>query len=117
MFTEPRFKKLLEPFEIKNVRLKNRIVKSPFVSTTSDRDGYVTDSLIEAYRTIANGGVGLSIVEGTAVDHLGVSGSPRLGIYDDTYIPGFSRLADAIHKCGCPAFLQLHHAGPGRFDR
>jgi len=78
----------------------------------ADREGFVTESLISCYETIAKGGVGLSIIEGTVVDPLGISGCPRLAVYDDKYIDGLSRLVMAIHKYYCPAVLQLQHAGP-----
>ena len=81
----------------------------------ADKEGFVTESLISCYETIAKGGVGLSIIEGTVVDPLGISGCPRLAVYDDKYIPGLSRLVLAIHKYYCPAVLQLQHAGPAYF--
>lgn len=112
MVRKGKFEKLLEPFQIRQVKLKNRMVKAPYSSITADRDGYVTETGISFYEAAARGGVGLSIVEGTAIDPLGVSGSPRLVIYDDRFIPGLSKLARTIHKYDCSVFLQLHHAGP-----
>jgi 2,4-dienoyl-CoA reductase (NADPH2) len=104
--------KLCEPYQIGQVRLKNRIVKAPFCTVMASREGFVTDSLISCYKTIAKGGVGLSIIEGTVVDPLGISGCPRLAVYDDKYVPGLQRLATAIQQYGSPAILQLQHAGP-----
>ena len=31
---------------------------------------------------------------------------------DDRYIPGFTKLTNAVHKHGCPIFLQIMHSGP-----
>lgn len=107
-----RYWKLCEPFQIGQLRLRNRIVKAPFCTVMADREGFVTDSLISCYETIAKGGVGISIIEGTVVDPMGISGCPRLAVYDDKYIHGLSRLVTAIHKYNCPAVLQLQHAGP-----
>ena len=33
-------------------------------------------------------------------------------IHDDRLIPGFSELTKAVHKHGCPIFLQIMHSGP-----
>ena len=105
--------KLCEPYQIGQVRLKNRIVKAPFCTVMASREGFVTDALISFYETVAKGGVGLSIIEGTVVDDpLGFSGRPRLAVCDDKYIPGLQRLAAAIQQNDCPAILQLQHAGP-----
>lgn len=112
MVRKGKLEKLLEPFQIRQVKLKNRMVKAPYSSVTADRDGYVTDEGLSFYEAVARGGIGLSIVEATAIDPLGVSGSPRLVIFDDKFIPGLRKLAGTIHKYDCPVFLQLHHAGP-----
>lgn len=111
---ENRFKHLCEPYRIGRVHLKNRIVKAPFCTVMADREGFVTDSLISCYETIAKGGTGLSIVEGTVVDPMGISGCPRLAVYDDKYIPGLTRLAMSVRR-HCPVILQLQHAGPAYF--
>jgi 2,4-dienoyl-CoA reductase (NADPH2) len=33
-------------------------------------------------------------------------------IDDDEYIPGWTKLAEVVHKHGCPIFAQMVHAGP-----
>jgi hypothetical protein len=80
-----QFKKLLESFEIKKVKLKNRMVKAPYSSTNADKDGYVIDSAVYHYESVARGGIGMFITESAAIDPLGVSGCPRMAIYNDSY--------------------------------
>ena len=109
------FRHLCAPCNIGGIKLKNRIVKAPFCTVMADREGFATDALISCYETIAEGGVGLSIVEGTVVDPQGISGCPRLAVYDDKYIPGLTRLAESVHEHRCPVILQLQHAGPAYF--
>ncbi|MGO9769029.1 MAG: FAD-dependent oxidoreductase [Roseiarcus sp.] len=112
MSNERTFKRLLEPIRIRNLKIKNRIVKPPFVVDFANPDGSVGDC-IKDHEALARGGVGMIVVETTAVDYpLGVSGVPRLLLTDDKFIPGFARLTKAIHKYDCTAFLQLQHAGP-----
>ena len=112
MSHDTKFEKLLEPLVIRNMRIKNRMVKAPYSSTNADRNGYVMESAVYHYDSVARGGVGMFITESTAVDPLGVSGCPRMAIYDDSFIPGQSKLASVVHKYDCPIIMQLHHAGP-----
>jgi 2,4-dienoyl-CoA reductase (NADPH2) len=105
-------RKLLEPLQLKHLTLKNRIVKAPYSSTNCDEHGYVLNSAVYHYDAVAKGGVGLFVTESVAMDPLGVSGSPRMAIWDDSYIPGQKRLVEAVHKHGTPILMQIHHAGP-----
>lgn len=107
-----KYRKILESFKLKHLILKNRIVKAPYSSTNSDERGYVLDSAVYHYDAIAKGGVGLFINESVAVDPLGVSGSPRMAIWDDSFVPGQKRLVETVHKYGTPILMQIHHAGP-----
>ncbi len=109
-----RYRKMLEPFRFKHLVLKNRMVKAPYVSTYCDERGYVLDSAVYHYEAIAKGGEGLFITESVAVDPLGVTGAPRMAIWDDSYVPGQRRIAEAVHKYGTPILMQLGHAGPAR---
>ena len=44
---------------------------------------------------------------------LGVQHPPvQLRLDEDKYIPSYKALTDAVHKQGCPVFIQFQHAGP-----
>jgi 2,4-dienoyl-CoA reductase (NADPH2) len=109
-----RFEKLLEPGTIGKVRTRNRMIKTGAGTSFLERDGTVGEAMIAFYETVAKGGVGLIIVESCGVDFpLGVSHIPvHCHMEDDKYIPSYSELTAAMHKHGCPTFLQLFHAGP-----
>jgi len=108
-----KFKKLFEPLRIKNVTLKNRIVKSSQMFFYAEDDGSVGERIKQFYATIAKGGVGLVIVEETAPEHsISESYFPHLYVDDDKFIPGLSELAGAIHQHDVPCFVQITHAGP-----
>ena len=113
-----RLERLLEPLPVKQVTLRNRIVKPAQVLGFAADDGNASPMLIDFYATLAKGGVGLIIVESSCVDYpIGGKGQNRLLIHDDAFIPSFARLADTIHSHGCPTFLQLSHNGPaGHFS-
>jgi len=107
-----RLKKLFEPLSIGEMRLRNRIVMPPMVTSFGSSDGHVTEHAIGYYEERAKGGVGLIIVEATCVDSpIGKLSPYQLVIDDDSFIPGLSDLARAIQEHGAKSAIQLHHAG------
>ena len=99
-------------FKIKNIHIKNRIVLPPMVRfSLIGNDGYVTEDLIEWYRMIAKSGVGLIIVEATAVEESGKLRENQIGIWNDSFIEGLTKVANEIHKYDVPCMIQIHHAG------
>jgi NADPH2 dehydrogenase len=102
--------RLLDPLTIKGVTLRNRIVMPPMQSGRASFQGEVTDRLINFY-VRRSAALGLPIVEHAYVSALGKIGPKQLGIYSDTLIPGFERLAAGIHSVGAPAIVQISHAG------
>lgn len=110
-------KKLFEPWQIKTVKIKNRICFPPVVCYAwGTEDGYVTQENVEHYRKVAKGQTGLIIQEATCVDRNGKLAANQLGIWEDGQIKGLSEIADAVHKEGCPIFIQIHHAGVSGLD-
>ncbi|MEF2965981.1 NADPH dehydrogenase NamA [Paenibacillus sp. M1] len=104
--------KLFSPFTIKNVTLKNRIVMSPMCMYSSpNEDGKVADWHRVHYATRAVGGVGLIVVEATAVLPEGRISYRDLGIWSDEHIDGLKEVTDLIHQNGAKAAIQLAHAG------
>jgi 2,4-dienoyl-CoA reductase (NADPH2) len=113
MFRKASCTALLSPFQIKQVKLRNRIVKSPQASGNATEEGAPTDGSLAYYEGLAKGGAGLIIVEGAAVDFpIGAVGWPRLGIHLDEFIPIYKKLTDTIHSHGAKAFLEMQHSGP-----
>jgi len=94
------------------MEIKNRIVMSPMVDNFGTEDGYVTERSIAYYEERARGGVGLIIVGASAIDFPRGKGLARnLAVDDDKYLPGLSKLAQAIKNGGARAAIQVHHAG------
>jgi len=58
---------LFENYQIKNLKLKNRVVMPPMCMYSSKEDGMVTDFHLVHYGARAIGGVGLIIQEATGV--------------------------------------------------
>ena len=102
---------LFTPARIGPVEIKNRIVMPPMTTRTADDEGFVTDDCIAYYLARVHGGTGLITVEMAAPEKAGRHRRREVGIYDDRFIPGLTRLVDAIHRGGAKASIQLGHAG------
>jgi 2,4-dienoyl-CoA reductase-like NADH-dependent reductase (Old Yellow Enzyme family)/thioredoxin reductase len=103
--------KLLTPLSIGKLTLKNRIVMPAMATNFGNVDGSVSDRLIDYYVARAEGGLGLVIVEFTAVSFEGRFTQNQLRVDSDRFIPGFAKLVDAVHRAGARIVLQLHHSG------
>jgi 2,4-dienoyl-CoA reductase-like NADH-dependent reductase (Old Yellow Enzyme family) len=102
---------LFEPFSFAGFTLKNRIVRSATYEKRADEDGFVTDSLIELYETLARGGSGLIITGNALVHHTGRCLPQMLSIHSDIYIPGLRKLTEAVHRLDSLIIAQLNHGG------
>ncbi|MCJ7839386.1 NADPH dehydrogenase NamA [Lederbergia sp. NSJ-179] len=104
--------KLFTPYQIKNVRLKNRIVMSPMcMYSCEQQDGMVNDWHDIHYTSRAVGQVGLIMVEATAIVPEGRISAQDLGIWSDEHIAGLKSLTSKIKKHGAACGVQLAHAG------
>jgi 2,4-dienoyl-CoA reductase-like NADH-dependent reductase (Old Yellow Enzyme family) len=110
MSAYPRFPRLFSPLRVGSITLRNRIVSSGH-DTVMAHEGGVTDQLIAYHEARASGGVGLIVVQATAVHPSADYTAHALAIYDDALVPGFRRLADAVHAHGVPIIGQLFHGG------
>lgn len=100
--------KTLSPIAIGPCMAPNRIAVPAMVTRLSGDDGYVNQAVIDRYRRYARGGVGLIVVEATAIH--GAKSGPLLRLSDDRYIPGHRQLADAIRQEGPSlAVVQIIH--------
>src|SRR5262245_38779611 len=102
---------LLTPARIGPVEIPNRIVMPPMTTRTSDEEGFVTDATIAYYMARVHGGVGLITVEMASPERAGRHRRRELGIYDDRFLPGLTRLVGHIHGGGAKASIQLGHGG------
>lgn len=110
--SHPEFPHLLSPFTIGRVRVRNRTLSTAH-GTGMATDGRISDRLIEYHCARARGGIGLIILEATAVDHSPLSAKTK-GAHlrsTDAIIPGYRRMADALHPEGAMVFTMLSHSG------
>lgn len=102
---------LFSGIKIKDLTSKNRIVMPPMCMYSAGDDGQVNDWHIVHYTSRAIGGVGLIIVEATAVEPRGRISAKDLGIWSDDQVEGLRQLVDQIHISGSQVILQMAHAG------
>ena len=102
---------LLTPARIGPVEIKNRIVMPPMTTRTADAEGFVTDDSVAYYMARVRGGTGLITVEMASPEKCGRHRRHEVGIYDDRFLPGLTRLVAEIHRGGAKASIQLGHGG------
>ena len=62
-----------KPKKIGNLEIKNRFVRSATYEGMATEEGYVTEKLIELYKKLAEGGVGLILTGYTYVQKSGIT--------------------------------------------
>ena len=102
---------LLQPYQLKHLRLKNRIM------STSHEPAYSEDGMPkERYRLYhaekAKGGIALTMTAGSAV--VSRESPPAFGnlhAYRDEIVPWLRELSDECHEHGAAVMIQLTHLG------
>ncbi len=102
---------LLQPYRIKNLTLKNRIMSTAHEPNYSE-DGFPKDRYRLYHVEKAKGGIALTMTAGSAVvsrDSAPVFGN--LLAYKDEIVPWLRKLADECHDYGAAVMIQLTHLG------
>jgi dimethylglycine catabolism A len=102
--------KVLTPIEIGGVKIKNRVFL-PGHTTNFGINNLPTDRNAAYLSARAAGGTGLIITEAIRVHPTSAGRSSTLGSSDDSCIPSFRKLTDAVHENGAAIFAQIMHAG------
>lgn len=101
---------LFQPIQIGPITVPNRIVM-PAMHLNFTMGGEVSDQLIHFYRARAEGGAGLIILGGCAIDDEG-GGFFLVGMHDDRFVPGLKRFVDEVGRdVESKLCAQLYHAG------
>jgi 2,4-dienoyl-CoA reductase (NADPH2) len=103
------YRHLFKELKIGPMTLRNRICM-PAMHMGYEDAGEMTDREIDFYAARAEGGVGLITIGGCSIDLPG-GGAIMIALYDDMFLPGLTKLADAVHKHGAKLSAQLFHSG------
>jgi 2,4-dienoyl-CoA reductase-like NADH-dependent reductase (Old Yellow Enzyme family) len=93
---------LFKPIKLGDVELKNRFVQSATYECMARETGEVTDEIVNRYRNLAKGEVGLVIPGYMYVHPLGRAVKYQTGIHSDDMIPGLKKVVEAVRaEEGC----------------
>ena len=101
---------LLEPFCLRSVKVRNRIVVSPMCQYSA-HNGAPNDWHLVHLGSRAVGGAGLVIAEASAITPVGRISPEDAGIYLDSHIEAWHRITRFIREQGAATCMQLAHAG------
>ncbi|EGD57971.1 putative flavoprotein oxidoreductase [Novosphingobium nitrogenifigens DSM 19370] len=102
---------LLQPYSIKHLTLRNRIITTAHEPAYSD-DGLPTDRYRAYHVERAKAGIALTMTAGSASTSLD---SPpvfsNLLMWKDEIVPWLAAMADEVHDAGAAIMIQLSHLG------
>jgi 2,4-dienoyl-CoA reductase-like NADH-dependent reductase (Old Yellow Enzyme family) len=101
---------LFSPLTIRGVTLRNRVAMSPMCQYSSE-EGLANDWHLVHLGSRASGGVGLVMVEATAVTRDGRITPGDMGLWGDQHIEPLARIVRFVASQGAVAGIQLAHAG------
>ena len=103
---------LFQPLRIRSLELSNRIVMSPWTRTYSI-EGVPGRDVADYYRRRAEGGTGLIVTEGVAIDHeTAVDHANVPNLHTPAAQAGWRKVVDDVHAAGGKIVPQLWHVGP-----
>jgi 2,4-dienoyl-CoA reductase-like NADH-dependent reductase (Old Yellow Enzyme family) len=101
---------LFEPYRLREITLRNRVVVSPMCQYSSV-DGLANDWHLVHLASRAVGGAGLILTEAAAVEARGRISPEDLGIWRDDHVEPLSRITALVREHGAAIGIQLAHAG------
>lgn len=102
---------LFEETTINGMTLRNRMVRSATWEGMCEQDGRPTERLINCYKDLAKGGIGL-IITGYAFVRLDGKNNPgQMGIHTDNFADDYKKMTKAVHEAGGKIAVQLVHGG------
>src|SRR5881628_454376 len=106
------FRSLFTPIRVGSVTLKNRIYSSGHAEAMAE-GGRPTARLSRYHEAKAQGGCALTIFGGSSSVHPSSPAAAwkQIANHDDSIIPAYRMIADAVHRHDCLVFTQLTHLG------
>lgn len=103
--------KLFTTFQIANISLKNRLIRSATTSYWSDSNGVLRKPILNYYEKLAKGGVGLIIKGHSYISEKGKAHTGQSGLCLSEHTEQMKTLTDLVHSFDTPIIAQLNHAG------
>jgi N-ethylmaleimide reductase len=101
--------RLLEPFRLHDLELRNRVVMAPLTRSRSGPDRVPNATMAEHYAQRSS--AGLIVSEATTISPQANGWLESPGIYTDAMEAGWRLITNTVHARGGRIFLQLWHMG------
>ena len=103
---------LSSPASIGSMALPNRFIMTAMGSNYAETDGSCGERLQAYYEERAAGGAGLLILETSSIAFPAACSMPNMvGLSEDRFLPGLTRLVERVHAHGAKIAAQLNHSG------
>ena len=103
---------LSSPSNIGELKLKNKMIMAAMGSNFAGADGHTTEQLTSYYEARARGGVGLIVLETSAITWPSGASMPfMIGFSKDEFIDDLKSFTDRMHQHGAKVAAQLNHSG------
>ena len=100
---------LLQPFQLRDLALPNRIVMAPLTRSRAGAERLPNAVMARYYEQRSS--AGLIVSEATTISEEANGWLESPGIYTDAMADGWRLVTDAVHRRGGRIFLQLWHLG------
>ncbi len=102
---------LLQPFLLKGLKLRNRIISTSHASNVDD-GGLPLERYVRYHEEKARGGLALTMIGGSAMTSPDSNwGGGQLDLSNDLVVPHFANLAERVHSHGAAVMCQISHLG------
>jgi mycofactocin system FadH/OYE family oxidoreductase 2 len=105
-----RYRYLFSPLRIGSLAVRNRIIFAAHLTNYAE-DGHPTEQHAAYYEARARGGAGLIITEEHSVHPTDWPYEKLIHGFDESVIPGYRRITEAVHRHGTPILAQINHNG------
>jgi 2,4-dienoyl-CoA reductase-like NADH-dependent reductase (Old Yellow Enzyme family)/thioredoxin reductase len=105
------FARLFSPIRVGHATAKNRIVSTPHGAAFGEK-GNITERYIRYHEEKARGGCGVVMMFGSSSIHpTSINDWGEVNNWDDSVIPQFREMSEAIHRHGALCLSQISHRG------
>jgi 2,4-dienoyl-CoA reductase-like NADH-dependent reductase (Old Yellow Enzyme family)/thioredoxin reductase len=106
-----QLERLLSPVRLGHLTAKNRIVSTPHGAAFGEK-GRITDRYIRYHEEKARGGCGVVMMFGSSSIHpTSINDWGEVNNWDDSIVPQFRQMSNAIHRHGALCLSQISHRG------
>ncbi|HUT80576.1 MAG TPA: NADH:flavin oxidoreductase [Candidatus Bathyarchaeia archaeon] len=102
---------LFDNFILKNLEIKNRLMRSATTSYWSDEEGILRQPILDYYQRLVNGGLGFIVKGHSYVIESGKAHTGQSGLTNEKHIPQMKKITKLAHSKEIPIIAQINHAG------